>query len=85
MRYDGPASSRDLVRSLAVSRDGSTVFVTGESLGVGTGYDYATVAYDAARGDEIWTTRHDGAASPAAPKITPSRWRSARDVLDRLS
>jgi hypothetical protein len=45
-RYDGPASSHDAATDIAVC-DGS-VFVTGESRGSGTGYDYATLKYSAA-------------------------------------
>jgi len=47
-RYNGPAGNEDESHSLGVSPDGSTVFVTGLSTGVGTGLDYATNAYDAA-------------------------------------
>jgi hypothetical protein len=42
--YNGPGDGTDLSWALGVSPDGSTVFVTGESVGE-TGYDYATVAY----------------------------------------
>jgi sugar lactone lactonase YvrE len=62
--YDGPgnADGGDFGNSLAVSPDGSTVFVTGESAGSGTDADYATVAYDAATGAEMWAARHGGPA-----------------------
>jgi len=58
-RYDGPGSQFDLAYSVAVSPDGSGVFVTGYSYS-GTDYDYATVAYDAVTGTERWITRYDG-------------------------
>src|SRR5206468_10324660 len=58
-RYDGPASDFDHASSVAVSPDGSKVFVTGWSNG-STGFDYATVAYDAETGDQLWATRYDG-------------------------
>ncbi len=44
-RYDGPAHLRDDATSLAVSQDGTRLFVSGRSLGVHTRQDYATVAY----------------------------------------
>jgi dipeptidyl aminopeptidase/acylaminoacyl peptidase len=43
-RYDGPARFPDFALAIAVSPDGSVVFVTGRSWS-GTNYDYATVAY----------------------------------------
>ena len=47
----------DEARSLAVSRDGKRVFVTGYSYGGKTGFDFATVAYDAATGAKLWLAR----------------------------
>jgi PQQ-like domain len=45
--YDGPANGNDYGYSVTVAPDGSTVYVTGESDGIGTSADYATVAYAA--------------------------------------
>ena len=56
-RYNGPGSNRDIAKSIAVSPDGETVFVTGESDGLSNLQDYATLAYDVASGKEIWNTR----------------------------
>ena len=58
-RYDGPTSTTDRASAIAVSPDGSTVFVTGYSES-STGRDYATVAYDAASGSIRWSKRYDG-------------------------
>lgn len=60
-RYDGPAHRVDLAADLAVSPDGSRVFVTGRSpSGTTSRVDYATVALDAATGTNLWTSRYDG-------------------------
>jgi hypothetical protein len=61
-RYTGPRAGDDEATSLAVSPDGATVYVTGHSHGTGTGADYATIAYDAASGEERWVTRYDAPA-----------------------
>ncbi len=60
-RYAGPPGGSDQANALGVSPDGSAVFVTGESFGVGV--DYATVAYDAATGTKLWVQRYDGPES----------------------
>jgi WD40 repeat protein len=57
-RYNGPANTNDVARSLAVSPDGSKVFVTGPSAGSRSGVDYATVAYDASTGAQLWVMRY---------------------------
>ena len=64
-RYDGPKSNADQVSALAVSPDGSTVFVTGSSLGLTSAKDYATLAYEASTGNRLWTMRYDGTAGRA--------------------
>ena len=60
-RYDGPASSQGLARSVAVSPGGRLVFVTGSSTGSGTGY--ATIAYDTVTGAQVWARRYNGPVS----------------------
>jgi hypothetical protein len=59
-RYDGPANDSDFAGSLGVSPDGSAVFVTGNSWGGASADDYATVAYDADTGAQLWATRYNG-------------------------
>lgn len=58
--YNGPANDTDIAQDVQVSPDGSAVFVSGHSLGVGTNADYATVGYDAATGEELWQARYNG-------------------------
>ncbi len=61
VRYDGPAGEDDEPYGIAVDGDGN-VYVTGSSLGLGTGLDYVTVKYDPA-GETLWVRRYDGPAS----------------------
>jgi WD40 repeat protein len=61
--YNGPGNDFDRANSVAVSPDGDRVFVTGESAGGATFDDYATVAYDAGTGAELWDKRYNGTAN----------------------
>jgi outer membrane protein assembly factor BamB len=72
-RYDGPAAAGDFALSVAVNR--TAVFVTGTSQGGSSGFDYATVAYDAATGNQLWVSRYNGRANrndgPGAVTVSP--------------
>ncbi len=59
-RYNGPGNSSDEPFAIALSPDGSTVFVTGQSIGAALDFDYATVAYNASTGTMLWKNRYDG-------------------------
>ncbi|MBV9486285.1 MAG: hypothetical protein JO246_09535 [Frankiaceae bacterium] len=62
-RYNGPGNGADTARSVAVTPDGATVVVTGQSDGGSvTGADYATEAISAASGVNAWVARFDGQA-----------------------
>ena len=66
-RFDDPAHTYGEGKAVAVSPDGSEVFITGTMGGnPGTIYaDYLTVAYDAATGALLWYKRFDGPAHSA--------------------
>jgi hypothetical protein len=57
----GGSIYQDGAEAVTVSPDGSEVFVTGTSWGESS-QDWATVAYDAATGAELWVDRYDGTA-----------------------
>jgi len=57
--YNG-SECTDAAVAVAVSPDNQTLFVTGSSGCLGL-EDYATVAYNAATGMELWVSRYDGA------------------------
>src|SRR5205823_936398 len=59
-RYNGPASDLDAATSVAISPGGKTVVITGASSGTSSRQDYATVAYNAATGAQLWVKRYNG-------------------------
>ena len=73
----GAGRAWDLLNAVAASNAKvlcSAVFVTGSSPGFGTNLDYATVAYNASTGEQLWLRRYDGSASAldAATSIAAS-------------
>src|SRR6266542_1428076 len=58
-RYNGPGNLFDHPFAIAVDGAGN-VYVTGQSFGSGTDFDYATVKYNAADGAEEWIARYNG-------------------------
>jgi DNA-binding beta-propeller fold protein YncE len=64
-RYNGPGNGIDAARRMAMSPDGSKIYVSGSSVGATSGSDYATIAYNAATGSQVWVNRWSGAGSGA--------------------
>jgi DNA-binding beta-propeller fold protein YncE len=63
-RYNSPANEEDNAQAMAVSPTGDRVFVTGWSYTneYDTKYDYATAAYNAATGTQLWVKRYNDSA-----------------------
>jgi WD40 repeat protein len=61
-RYDGPTSHEDQANAMAVSPDGSRVYVTGFSEGSNRARDMVTLSYRASSGTQVWVRRYNGPA-----------------------
>lgn len=72
-RYKG-SGPENVPTALAVSPDGARVFVTGYSQDSSFRQSYATVAYDAASGAQLWASRYSGDFgydTPSALAVSP--------------
>jgi hypothetical protein len=61
-RYGGPFGDWDIGTAIAVSPDGSQVFVTGTSYSNTTKDDFITIAYAASDGKRLWVRRYTRAS-----------------------
>jgi len=55
--YNGPGSNYDIPTDIKFFN--GAVYVTGTSVGSGTGADYCTIKYDRGGGSALWTSRYD--------------------------
>jgi putative pyrroloquinoline-quinone binding quinoprotein len=60
-RYTSSGNAVDIGNSVAMSPNGSTVFVTGSTTNVGGDTDYLTLAYDPATGNQKWVRTYGSA------------------------
>lgn len=65
--YNGPGNGDDEGKSMVVDGSGN-VYITGTSLGSGTGNDYATIKYNSS-GDQMWIQRYNGPGDCGANSI----------------
>lgn len=56
-RYSGTANNSDIPHDIALSPSQSALYITGESPGTGTNFDYLTLKVNAASGDTLWSKR----------------------------
>ncbi|MCK4717461.1 MAG: SBBP repeat-containing protein [Thermoplasmata archaeon] len=57
--HDPTSTGENFARAIVVGPSGN-VYVTGTVCHVGTGWDYVTLAYDGATGEQIWATGYGG-------------------------
>jgi uncharacterized delta-60 repeat protein len=63
-RYNGPGNDYDAGVAVVLDSSGN-IYVTGESIGVGTSADYLTLKYNSS-GQQEWVARYDGGFGDAA-------------------
>ena len=80
-RYSGSVNGQDEPFSMAVSPDGATVYVTGISTGASSGLDYATVAYSAGTGAQLWVKRYNGPANSGDSALSVAVSPNGRKVV----
>ncbi len=66
-RYNGPGNDFDGAVAIRLDNSGN-IYVTGESIGLGTGADYVTIKYNSS-GEQQWVARYDGGPSDAATAL----------------
>src|ERR1041385_6497613 len=86
----GRSAIRSEPESLAISPDGSTLFVAGTSLGVGGKKNNVLLAYDAATGSPLWSKRYRSASvsmavSPDGSRVFVTGYGPGRSFTDYVT
>jgi hypothetical protein len=66
-RYNGPGNDYDGAVAIVLDSSGN-VYVTGDSIGSGSGADYVTIKYNSS-GEEQWVARYDDGLGDAATAL----------------
>jgi hypothetical protein len=59
-RYNGPGNDNDNVNAIVMYN--SDIYITGQSFGSGTSFDYATIKYNSS-GVQLWAARYNGTSN----------------------
>jgi len=65
--YNGPGGSHDISHGIAIDNS-ANIYITGESVGAGTSYDYVTLKYNSA-GALQWVSRFNGGLADVSTSI----------------
>jgi hypothetical protein len=68
-RYNGPTNTDDIARGIGI-RNPNRVIVTGRSLQPGSFWDFTTVSYAVADGNEDWVSTYNGTANDDDGAVT---------------
>jgi DNA-binding beta-propeller fold protein YncE len=71
-RYAGARQGPSEAKALVVSHDGSTVYVTGYGASAKSVNAYVTLAYNAATGARLWSSRYNGSSNNQARSMAIS-------------
>ena len=80
--YDGPAHSADYAYAMELDSTGA-LLVTGQSFGLNSWYDYATVKFDAS-GNLLWVRRYDGPELESSSTVRDVAYLLAVDSGDNV-
>ncbi|MCI0450684.1 MAG: hypothetical protein L0Y79_13060 [Chlorobi bacterium] len=65
--YNGPVSSHDIAHDITIDNS-NNIYITGESVGLNTSFDYVTLKYNSA-GVLLWVSRFNGGNADVATSL----------------